>query len=93
MPLISFQFSSEIRSELARTAAAVFESICDDCCERTNQTNLLLNYFSILCSTISKQLDDKDEDGDDSSDLLSLADSLKEVKYIAHNYIRKNFDR
>jgi hypothetical protein len=82
LPLVSFQYSSDVRSTAAQTLSAVFEAAC----VHGEQVGMQIpqKYLPLLTDAISKQV--AEEDTTDMEALWALADSLSEVYYIAFRF-------
>jgi hypothetical protein len=82
LPLVSFQYSADVRSTAAQTLSAIF-----DCsCAHGEHVGMKLpqKYFPLLTRAIAQRI--YDEDTSDIEALHALADSLSEINYIVYRY-------
>ena len=79
VPLISFQFSAEVRSTSAQAVASVFEAACSSVDDSATDISKLQQYLPLLAKTLAKQI--QSESTSEMEALYALADSLSEVYY------------
>lgn len=79
VPLISFQFSPEVRSTSAQAVASVFEAACSAADESKFDIAKLQQCFPMLVKTITKQI--HSEEVAEMDALYALADALSEIFY------------
>jgi len=84
VPLITFQYSSEVRSTAAQASASLFEALCSSADESKTECELtkLQQCFPVLVKTITKQI--QSENGLEIEANYALADALSEVFYSAY---------
>ena len=82
IPLVTFKYSSDVRSCAAQTLSAVFDAACS----HGEQVGMQFprKYLPLLADAISKQV--SEEDTTDMEALWALADSLSEIYYIVYRY-------
>ena len=83
LPLVSFEYSADVRSTAAQTLSAIYDAACAHG-EQTGNMQLPQHYLPLLSKAISNQV--VQESPTDLENLYALGDSLSEVFYIVSRY-------
>ena len=83
LPLLTFQYSADVRGAAAQTLAAIFDAACLYG-EQTGSMQLPQHYFPLLATALAKQV--AEEDTADMEALYAMADALSEIYYIVYRY-------
>jgi hypothetical protein len=83
LPLLSFQYSADVRGAAAQTLAAIFDAACLYG-EQTGSMQLPQHYFPLVATALAKQV--AEEETADMEALYAMADALSEMYYIVYRY-------
>ena len=87
LPLVTFKYSSDVRSTSAQALGPVFDSACAGALAGSAARDLPMRALQSTTKALVQQLQVEDKDDDET--VFALADALSEVLYNAYNHVNE----